>query len=319
MGNNMPMIQGIDGGALINMFRAGREDRYNHDVGQLKMAQAQRGMAREDKVNGLVGQLFAPQGGVSGNYAPSQPQPTFDQAFGGDTQAALDTPGAALPALPAQAPAQAAPGRPQVNQDVLRQLIILDPETGGKMAEAFGKMSDTEIKQHRFKNDAMGSGATYLERLPMNERQQAFQHIVAPSLIDAGWTQQEIAGVDLSDHGLIGYQAVARDTDKIIDQTLARDKFNAGDTVPMVPGGGVASVRPTYDEQGNVTGNSASTVIQPYQAANSAPTAALPHVSTPEEAHKLPPGSQFIMPDGRIGTVPGGAGGNASGGFQSGG
>lgn len=41
----------------------------------------------------------------------------------------------------------------------------------------------------------------------------------------------------------------------------------------------------------------------------------MPHVATPTEAMALPPGSQFIMPDGRIGTVPGGAGGDASGGF----
>ena len=45
----------------------------------------------------------------------------------------------------------------------------------------------------------------------------------------------------------------------------------------------------------------------------------LPTVSTPEEAMMLPPGTQFRMPDGRIGTVPGGAGGNASGGFPTGG
>ncbi len=41
----------------------------------------------------------------------------------------------------------------------------------------------------------------------------------------------------------------------------------------------------------------------------------IPRVATPEEAAKLPPGTQFMMPDGRVGTVPGGAGGNASGGF----
>lgn len=272
----MPMIQGIDGGALINMFRAGQEDRYNRDVHALKIAQANRDAARQQQVTGLMGQIFSPpqSGGVAGNFAPSQPaqQPSFDQAFGGDTQAALDTPGAALPpmAAPAAAPA-AQPGRPQINQDALSQLIILDPETGAKMVDAFGKMSDTQIKQHKYKNDAMGAGATYLERLPQAERAQAFQHIVAPTLIDAGWTQQEIAGVDLSNHGLIGYQAVARDTDKIIDQTLARDKFNAGDNLAVQPGGMVANVRPTMDAEGNVTGSAATPVIQPYQAANTAP------------------------------------------------
>jgi hypothetical protein len=42
---------------------------------------------------------------------------------------------------------------------------------------------------------------------------------------------------------------------------------------------------------------------------------AMPQVSSPQEAAQLPPGTQFMMPDGRIGTVPGGASGNAGGGF----
>ena len=32
----------------------------------------------------------------------------------------------------------------------------------------------------------------------------------------------------------------------------------------------------------------------------------LPRVNTPDEARRLPPGTQFILPDGRIGTVPNG-------------
>jgi hypothetical protein len=47
-----------------------------------------------------------------------------------------------------------------------------------------------------------------------------------------------------------------------------------------------------------------------------APADHMPSVGTPQDAMKLPPGTQFRLPDGRIGTVPGGAGGNASGGFR---
>lgn len=51
-----------------------------------------------------------------------------------------------------------------------------------------------------------------------------------------------------------------------------------------------------------------------------APAAQMPTVATPEDAAKLPPGTQFRMPDGRIGTVPGGNGGQTaaapSGGFR---
>lgn len=32
----------------------------------------------------------------------------------------------------------------------------------------------------------------------------------------------------------------------------------------------------------------------------------LPRVNTPDEAMRLPPGTQFLLPDGRVGTVPGG-------------
>jgi hypothetical protein len=42
----------------------------------------------------------------------------------------------------------------------------------------------------------------------------------------------------------------------------------------------------------------------------------IPRVNSPQEAMRLPPGTQFQMPDGRVGTVPGGAGGNSSGTFR---
>lgn len=41
----------------------------------------------------------------------------------------------------------------------------------------------------------------------------------------------------------------------------------------------------------------------------------IPTVRTPEEASKLPPGTQFYDPNGVLRTVPGGAGSNTSGGF----
>lgn len=50
------------------------------------------------------------------------------------------------------------------------------------------------------------------------------------------------------------------------------------------------------------------------QFAPGAPQQSLPQVTTPDEAMRLPPGSQFMLPDGRIGTVPGGPA-SAPGGF----
>jgi len=84
-------------------------------------------------------------------------------------------------------------------------------------------------------------------------------------------------------------------------------------TIPYTAGGGVASVDPT-------TGG-VSTLIAPNtvgaQAGSPVPQPSnLPRITDPMEAKRLPPGSQFILPDGRIGTVPGGASSNAGGGFR---
>lgn len=43
----------------------------------------------------------------------------------------------------------------------------------------------------------------------------------------------------------------------------------------------------------------------------------LPRVSSPDEARRLPPGTRFMLPDGRIGTVPGGGASNGTGGFRN--
>lgn len=84
-------------------------------------------------------------------------------------------------------------------------------------------------------------------------------------------------------------------------------------TFSVQAGGGVA----TYDPQ---TGQTTFAIAPNYgQGATGAPAGGqgeLPRVATPQDAMKLPPGSKFIMPDGQIGTVPGGPTPQASGGFR---
>lgn len=82
------------------------------------------------------------------------------------------------------------------------------------------------------------------------------------------------------------------------------------------PGGGIG----IYDPQ---TGKTDFTVVPNYgqgqtgaPAGNPSTPQNLPRVATPQDAAKLPPGTQFLLPDGRIGTVPGGPTPKASGGFR---
>lgn len=298
----MAMIQGIDGSALLAAFRQGRGDRATDDK-----AKAEK--LRTEQVRGVMGQLFGapqPSAGVAGNYAPSQPQTppvapgaTFGEAFSPEVMGAIES----GPAPTMAAPVAAAPSRAP-NPQALAQLIALDPEMGGKIAAAFKTMGETELKAAEAKNSHMGATAHWLRQFPPQERGQRLQ-AAAPVLLQQGFTPQELqqAGADLSDQALQHYESHALDFDKLIDNELAEREFQAGKNIPVVPGGNVANIRPD---------GSAHYVIG---GAGQQTGANLPRVTSPEEAHRLPPGSQFIMPDGRVGTVPGGGAGDGAGGF----
>jgi hypothetical protein len=208
--------------------------------------------------HGLLGQLFGGQQptGVAGAYAPTHPAPapqagpgvtpTFDQAFDSGTMGALASGGDPAPLTP---PAQAAPAaavappRQPYDPDIMRKLVMINPEKYGQIATAFKAMDENELKMHQAKNDIMGAAAHYLSRYPAQQRGQMLQ-IIAPQLRQAGWSEQEIANATLTDDGLRGYQGVAIDYDKMIDNELAQRKFEAGEAVPVTGGGNVAIIKP---------------------------------------------------------------------------
>lgn len=299
----MPMIQGIDGNALINAFRAGKQDRASEYERQAKQAETQAKLERERETRGLMGQLFggsAPAGGgVAGAYG-----------VGGSSSPAANVEGRIAPVTPAMAQE---PPRATYDPNILQKLVMLDPEVGGKIAGALKTMDEMTIKRHQDMNDIMGAAAHYLAKVPQNERAQAMQ-IIAPQLKAAGWTDQQIAGADLSDRGLQGYQAVAIDYDKMFDNELAERKFQAGDNVAMQPGGGVANIRPTFGPDGSFAGNTAQVVIQP-NTGESAVGASAGGIQEGATATNPRTGEKIQYRGGQW--VPmGGGSGNATGGFR---
>jgi hypothetical protein len=205
---------------------------------------------------------------------------------------------------PLVAPASPAPGNfTQPDPNILAKLVALDPETGGKIVAALKNLSEMDLKQHQQGNDIFGAAAHWLEQFPPQERAQRLQ-IVAPQLLASGVTQEQIAGADLSDHGLRGYQAIAIDYDKMIDNELAERKFQAGDNVAVAPGGNVANIKPD--------GSARYVVAQPGVGGTS-PGPARPASKADYDA--LPPGAEFIAPDGTHRYKPGGPTQPASGNF----
>jgi len=61
----------------------------------------------------------------------------------------------------------------------------------------------------------IGSVAVRLRSIPTSERMAAM-HDIAPQLIQAGVTPQELQGIDLSDRALDGRIALSMDADKIL-------------------------------------------------------------------------------------------------------
>ena len=299
------MVRGIDGGFLINMLRAGREDGL-----QARQMRAQEEAAKQKA--SVLGRLYtggeADQGGVAGNYAPSRParEPSFGEAFGADTMQAMET-GQALPALPAQQPEQVqeAPRRPErqsLNPQAFHELLTIDPEMATQIATGLQKFDEAQLKQFSAKNDFMGGAARYVQagRTP-EERMHRFE-IARDHLREVGWSDQELDGVerDLSDERLQFYQATAIDYDKLIDNALAEREFQAGKNVPVVPGGNVANIKPD---------GSASWVI------GGGASQDIPTVSNADDYARIAPGSQYRDPDGNLRTKPGGGASNGTGSF----
>lgn len=409
----MAMIQGIDGAMLINALRAGREDRFNDAKRALDVLKTRREMDRQDKIQGLMGQLFGAKssaGGVQGNATSTRARPSFDEAFAPGAMGALaQGKQAPLPGDPAGLvtpgnidlhnrpivrnpdgsistvrsmsigtdqgevliPTVSDDGRVMADQEaidtyrrtgnhlgifgsaddatryaeslhddqadeygpkanapqgmmrpdpnILSQLIVLDPEVGDKLATAFKAMDENTLKMSQAKNDIMGGAARYIGqgRTPQ-ERMQRFQ-VARPQLLAAGWTERELDGVDndLSDVALQGYQAVAIDYDKMIDNELAERQFQAGKVLSTVPGGMASVVRP----DGTVT-----PIIVPNQGDRRAgegagvddPVGNIPPEAIDDLRNGRGTPEQFddIFGAGSAARVLGGGGGNATGGFQ---
>ncbi len=318
----MPMIQGIDGGLLINALRQGREDRYQDDARRMKAEQEKAEAERQRGVMGALSRIGGGAqpsgGGVMGQTvgrAPTAPAgPTASMA--GDFMPSLDTGTqravdqiAAMPSAPA--PAQ----RGGINQDALGELLVLDPETFGKVVTGLKTKSEMEIKQLQTRNDAMASAAMYLRRIPAAQRAQAFQQI-APQLAQAGWSQEELAQADLDDMALAGYQAIGMDFEKAVQADLKEREFRAGKTVPVNSDQGVAQIVPVMGADGQFIGNRASMIVQPY--GQSAPAAQQPPAEAIAELRANPGTAvQFdeIFGPGASARILGGGASNGTGGF----
>lgn len=260
----MPMIEGIDGNKLIEAFRAGRKDRLLDQEADIKRRKGESELATEDQYRGLAGQLIPRGGGVASQYgvrggggvadqfatgtpakqplqvgesndpllASSSPLPQRQRETVSALSAAVD--GAGVPPASAQPIAPAtAPETPvkkdyaRYDPDILRRMAVLKPKEGAELALALKRMDETQLAWMRNRNEVMASAAMFVAKEGGSEEQRRANLQVARShLLEAGWTDDEIARANLSDAGLKEYQGVGVDIHKLIRNEQAERRLD---------------------------------------------------------------------------------------------
>lgn len=214
------------------------------------------------------------------------------------------------------------------NQQGLNGVIDRDPRLGMQLQDREAQRREQEAKEGREKAmtvaklfDNIPDEATYQQRMGMAQR-MGIDVSTAPPNYDPAWVAENGAIMRfvaekpeaVSTAGKMavdeGYQPGTPEFNGRVKQIISAE---ATKTIPYQPGGGVA----TYNTQ---TGK-AEVIVQPNDGsgqpgAPTTPTGNIPTARTPAEASKLKPGSQFYDDKGVLRMVPGGASGNAGGGFR---
>lgn len=311
------MIQGIDGMALINALRAGREDRF-------KDQQRQSAMASQATERGLVGKLFGGQQpqGVTGMASPNPQanvpaQPDMASAFNPAAMTAIggmDQGGSAPAPMTAQTPPMQPPAdHHEMNTQVLQQLVAANPDKWVPVVSALKNMNEMQVKQADAQNMAIAIAAHSLMNIPVDRRQAALEGYIGQSLIASGISPERLRGVPLTDEALTHFQNEGMAMNAILEAEQKRREFDAGKVMATQPGGGLYRVTP----------NGVDTLVVPNDGSQPMGTPAgrgvasgPVKVTNAQDYANVPPGASYMDPQGHIRQKPGGPTPNASGTFQ---
>jgi hypothetical protein len=287
-------IEQFDAPGVLGAYQNVQENRIRLMLAQRQIQALDKKTADESAVQRALATYYG--GGSTAQAAPD--------ASGTATTAS----GASTPTSMPNAPTAAPGARTAADRERLfSSLMAIDPKVASSVMDTMSAMDKSQLEAAARNNLLLAQHATGYKMLPYNQRKAAIQND-AGTLQALGLKPDQLANFDPSDQNLNQIIAQSFDVERMA-------QFVQPKLVPVTQGGSVTAFNPDGTQQ---TVYESPTVQGPGGVPYERPPAMknLPTVQTPEDAAKLPPGSQFRLPDGRIGTVPGGAGGNASGGFQ---
>lgn len=184
----------------------------------------------------------------------------------------------------------------------LQGLAGVDPE-------AYGRIQTQQRQSSERSTEGLGRIASVVRRAPYAERRAMLQRM-APALSQYGITPAQLETFDPTDEQLDAYVALSGQRDaaptdlqrnveyyRSIGRDDLADQYLTNRADPLVNmdinSDGIPDIAPRSAITGRIQGGGAGQSI--------------PTVNTPEEARRLPPGTQFRTPSGEIRTVPGGA------------
>lgn len=157
--------------------------------------------------------------------------------------------------------------------------------------DAYDKLADNERQETAERASVVGQAALRISQLPEAQRPAAWDAAI-DQLASRYPELAEYRG-QYSEEALMGAIDSAKLAEKFFD--LERPRYQA------IP------------EGGTLVNTSDPEAVRSFVSGQDAD---IPVVASPEEARRMPPGSEFRTPDGRVMRVPGGGSGNAAGGFR---
>jgi len=239
----------FDIGGVLNAYTAGQQNRTQQMLLQRQIKREDLQIAREDKIREIYAKITAPKpkGGdqpaaapsITAPYsAPEATQPTprtgvegrpIDQTYPqGSPLSPEQFKQPVVVEQPAKRPphpsftADPHPSWLASNEDLINQMMALDPKEAFGLREQLSKLDDQQLEKVGKRNAAVAKAAMHLSSFGSPQAQAAELQRIAPALIAQGVTPEEINGFELTPQNLQWLQMEGMDLDKRLNPCLDR-------------------------------------------------------------------------------------------------